>query len=74
MNGGGNGNGHSPVSRFALAVPDIVFGMMERAKALGVNLEEVLKPLGINAEKLIGEFGKPNNHRVLESVKAEEGS
>lgn len=72
MGGNGNGNGHSPVSRFALAVPDIVFGMMERAKALGVNLEEILKPFGIDSGKLLGEFGKPNKHHVLEDVKADE--
>lgn len=65
---GGNGNGHSPVSRYALAIPDIVFGMMERAKALGVNLEELFKPFGIDAEKLIGQLGSGKIIKELESA------
>ena len=66
---GGNGNGHSPVSRYALAIPDIVFGMMERARALGVNLEELFKPFGIDAEKLVSQFG--NGKVVKELTNAE---
>ena len=65
--GGGNGKDHSPVTRYALAIPEIVFQVFEKAKALGVNIDELLKPFGIDAEKLIGQLGKPNAH-ALEHV------
>lgn len=69
-NGYGNGNGSSPVARYAMAIPEIVFGMIQKAKALGVNLDELLKPLGIDTEKLVGQLGV-SGVKVLEHAEKE---
>lgn len=67
--GGGNGNGHSPVARYAMTIPEIVFGFVQKARALGVNLDELFKPLGIDVEKLMGQLGKPGANALEQAEK-----
>ena len=55
--GGGNGNGNSPVMRFAMTIPEIVFGVVQKARAMGVDLDELLKPLGVDVNKLVAQLG-----------------
>ncbi len=51
MGGGGNGGGTSPVSRFALTAPDVVFQTLARAKTLGLDITPLLKWLKIDVRQ-----------------------
>ncbi len=52
--GGTNGSDSaSPVARFAGTVPEVVFGFLKRAEALGIDVNGVLEKLGIDAAGLV---------------------
>lgn len=50
----GNGDSRTPISRFALSIPDTVFGLIQRAEALGIDVNDILKKLGIDVSKIAG--------------------
>lgn len=54
MGGGKGGNGTSPVANFALAIPEVVFGFMQKLRATGIDVDGIMKKLGIDASKMIG--------------------
>lgn len=49
----GNGNG-SGVAKFAGSIPEVVFGTLAKAEALGINVEEILEKLGVPRNALTG--------------------
>ncbi len=69
MGGGGN-NGQSPVARFAMTIPEVVFGVVQKARAMGVDLDELLKPLGVDVNKLVAQLGAAVHH-TADGVPAE---
>jgi len=50
----GSPDGKGAISNFAANIPDIVFNLIQKARALGINFDDVLKKIGIDPEKLIG--------------------
>lgn len=58
----GSGNGHdSPVVRFAGAIPEIVFQTITKARAMGIDLDDLFHALGIDPSKLIGSIPPPTD-------------
>lgn len=53
-NGGGNGDGNSPIARFALSTPEVIFGTLAKAKALGLDFGAILEKLGMPKGALDG--------------------
>ncbi len=53
-NGGANGAGEDPVSRFMSTLPRTVFGVVAQAKALGIDIDSVLEKLGVPKGSLTG--------------------
>jgi len=47
MGGSASPNGSSAVERLALSIPNVVFSTLQKAKALGINVEAILGKLGI---------------------------
>ena len=47
MGGSASPNGSSAVERLALSIPNVVFSTLQKAKALGVDLDKILGKLGI---------------------------
>jgi flotillin len=50
---GGNGkDGNGAVGRFAMTVPDVLFGTIAKMKTLGIDVESILKKVGIDPSHL----------------------
>ena len=49
IDNGGNGNGHSPINRFAQTGPSLIFSLLQQMQALGLNIPEVMAQLGLPA-------------------------
>ena len=70
--GGTNGSDSaSPVARFAGTVPEVVFGFLKRAEALGIDVNGVLEKLGIDAAGLVTLATKKSaaQHRASQSLR-----
>lgn len=53
MGNGGNGNG-SGVAKFGMSIPEIVFGVVTKAKALGLDVDGIMEKLGVPKGALTG--------------------
>jgi flotillin len=51
-NGAGNANG-TPLERFAMSAPTIIFKVVQQAQALGIDVRSLLKNVGIDADELM---------------------
>jgi hypothetical protein len=58
--GSGN-NGSSPMARFAGSIPEIVFGVVTRARAMGVDIDGIFKKFGIDPSQILG-LTKASHH------------
>lgn len=61
----GSQDGKGAISNFANNIPDIVFNLIQKARAFGINLDDVLKKIGIDPEKLIG-LKEPADKKKIE--------
>lgn len=52
--GGSNGNGEGGIAKFAGSIPEVVFGALTRAKALGMDVDGILEKLGVPKGALTG--------------------
>jgi flotillin len=50
--GGGTREGGSAVTRFAMTVPDVLFGVLAKLKTLGIDIDAILKKIGIDPSQL----------------------
>jgi flotillin len=58
LDSGSSGNGHGgAIERFAGITPNLVFGLLERFKALGVDATGLLDKVGINDDKVVNGHG-----------------
>lgn len=49
---GGNGDGKGAVSRYAMTVPDVLFGILAKTRTLGIDVDALLKKVGIDPSRL----------------------
>ncbi len=50
--GGGSREGGGAVQRFAMTVPDVLFGVLAKLKTLGIDVDGILKKVGIDPSQL----------------------
>ena len=60
----GNDSG-SGVAKFAGSIPEVIFGTLVKAKALGINVEEILEKLGVPRDALTGLLSTLKTDRAL---------
>ena len=49
---GGNKDGNGAVGRYAMTVPDVLFGIIAKMKTMGIDVDQLLKKVGIDARKV----------------------
>jgi flotillin len=60
MGGGANGQS-TPLERFALSAPTIIFKVVQQAQALGIDVRSLLSGVGINADELLASMANPKS-------------
>jgi hypothetical protein len=60
MGGGANGQS-TPLERFALSAPTIIFKVVQQAQALGIDVRSLLSGVGINADELLASMTNPKS-------------
>jgi hypothetical protein len=52
LGGGAGGDGKGAVAKFAMTVPDVLFGVLAKMKTLGLDIDGLLKKLGVDPSHL----------------------
>jgi len=70
--GGGAKDGNGAVGRFAMTVPDVLFGTIAKMKTLGIDVDAILKKVGVDPSKLNEILGGPSSEATAAPVAAAE--